>query len=221
MENQKLSVINVRPDELVPNSWNSNKMSPENEMKVEASLKQFGFFKPIIARRVGKDLEILGGQHRWEAAIRMGYESVPVIDLGVVDDKKAKQIGLVDNGRYGNDDVVALADVLKSIGTTEEIELILPYSLDEMNKIFKSAEIDLSKLDIDDSLPEQRNKAEPAAPTHVTVKFRIRIGDQLNVTNLIKRVAKQQGFTKDSEEVNAGDALTFILQQYEQGESDE
>lgn len=221
MEKQALKVINVHPDELVANPWNSNKMSPENEMKVEESLKQFGFFKPIIARRIGDHLEIIGGQHRWEAATRMGYTTVPVIDLGPITDKRAKQIGLVDNGRYGNDDVIALADVLKSIGTTEEIELILPYSTEEMNKIFKSADIDLSKLDIDDSLPDQKTKAEAAAPTHATMKFRVRIGDQLHISDTLKRVMKRHGFTKDSEEVNAGDALTYILQQFEQGEGDE
>ena len=116
MNPNKIKVETLAPERLSPNPWNTNVVSPENQQKLNASIKRFGMFKPIVVREIDGTLEIIGGQHRWEAAVEMKLPEVPVVNLGRITDKKAKEISLVDNGRYGADDTLQLAELLDDIG---------------------------------------------------------------------------------------------------------
>ena len=101
------------PVDLEPNPWNTNIVTPENERKLEASIKRLGFFRPVIVREIAKSpnsetgYQILGGEHRAETAVRLGINQIPVINLGPIDDLQAKEIGIADNARYGVDDTIA------------------------------------------------------------------------------------------------------------------
>ena len=60
--------------------------------------------------------EILGGEHRWRAAIEHGHGSRSVTSVGVIDDNTAKQMSLVDNtSATGEDDAVELQRLIESI----------------------------------------------------------------------------------------------------------
>ena len=132
------AVRTIKISDLFPNPWNTNVVSPENQSKIEESIKRFGMFKPLVVRTLSDGrLEILGGQHRWEAAKALGIEQVEVVDLGEIDDKKAKEISLVDNGRYGVDDGLRLSELLRELGDVEEY---LPYSEADLNQIFIGSE---------------------------------------------------------------------------------
>ena len=112
MSKKPVNMGEVETSRLRPNPWNTNAVSPENEEKLRRSIERFGVFKPIICRELpGGTLEILGGEHRWQTAREMGLDTVPVVNLGAVSDERAKEIGLVDNGRYGEDDTLALGVV--------------------------------------------------------------------------------------------------------------
>ena len=112
----KQAIQTIKTSELNPNSWNTNIVSPDNQQKIEESIRRFGMFKPLVCRTLENgQIEIIGGQHRWEAAKALGIEIVQIVNLGVIDDKKAKEISLVDNGRYGSDDALRLADLLKNL----------------------------------------------------------------------------------------------------------
>lgn len=218
---QKLKFSYVDPATLQKNPWNVNIVSPENERKIEESLTQLGAFKPIIVRTMEDgSLQILGGEHRRDAAIRMRIENVPVVNVGAIDDVEAKKISLADNGRYGTDDSIALAKLLDELGTPEEIAQILPYSSDQLEQIFSSTTIDMSALEIDEDEIPVHSAEKPSltakVQTHQTLKFRVRIEDEHVVTKAIKRVMRNQGFTEDTEEVNAGDALVWLLKQLEE-----
>ena len=56
----------------------------------------------------------------------MGFEKVPIIDLGRIDDVKAREISLVDNGKYGTEDLGKLAEQLKMLGDTTELASFMP-----------------------------------------------------------------------------------------------
>lgn len=108
-------------------------------------------FKPIVVRTLASgELEILCGEHRRNSAIRLCMATVPVVSLGLVDDKRAKEIGIVDNGRYGNDDTLQLAQLLESLGTPEELAAFMPYSDTDFDSIFSSVTIALDDLDLPD-----------------------------------------------------------------------
>jgi ParB family chromosome partitioning protein len=213
---ESLNVLNADINTLQPNPWNTNYVSPENEEKIKESLKRFGWVRPIIVRELEDEpgvLQILGGQHRWSVAKELGYTAVPVINLGRVDDKKAKEIGLVDNGRYGEDDVVALSELLKEI-RDDNIELFLPYTDKDLENIFAASSYNLDDLDLDsdgEDLPSLSEIAGKPVQTHQIMRFKVPVEDAEMVQKKIEAVMKQQGFTGDDSMTNAGNALVHIM----------
>lgn len=208
--------LSVEPELLQANPWNTNIVSPANEAKIDESIKRLGLFKPIVVRSTpgSETFEVLGGEHRWRAAIRMGLKSVPIIDLGDISDKKAKEISLIDNGRYGVDDAVGLAKLMKELGTPTELSAFMPFTDADMNALFKSVEsIDLDGLSLDDepTPDEDPSEASTSGPTHQILRFKVPVEDAGWVSERIEKVMKAQGFTKADSLTNAGDALVHLM----------
>jgi ParB-like chromosome segregation protein Spo0J len=217
-------IFSVSPDRLVPNKWNSNVVSSENELKIDEAIKRFGFFKPIVVRELdGTDkFEIIGGEHRWESSVRLKLKEVPIFNLGIITDIRAKEISIADNARYGTDDSVALAEIMQDI-KSEDITQFLPYSENDVMAIFKSIDLALDELEIDDEL-EEVVKKEPSTsksiPTHNIMRFKISIADSERITALIEKTKKRFSFTSSDDLTNAGDALVHLLSN-SNGEEDE
>lgn len=211
MNSKNLSVEMVNPERLSPNPWNTNTVPPDNETKLEESIKRFGMFKPIIVREVDGKLQIIGGEHRASAAKRLKLKEVPIVNLGVIDDKRAKEIGLVDNGRYGSDDLLSLAELIEGLGSIDEITSYMPYAEADLASIFASTSIELDDLDLPDENDEPTKlPSEKPIQTHQIMRFKIPVGDAGMVTDLINRVMKTQKFTEGDSLENAGDAVVFI-----------
>ncbi|HCB3859403.1 TPA: ParB N-terminal domain-containing protein, partial [Escherichia coli] len=135
---------------LRPNTWNTNSVGAQNFEKLKGSIEKLGFFKPILARELEDGFfEILGGEHRWRAAIEQGISTVPVLSVGKISDVVAKQMSLVDNERYGEDDQIALQRFIEEIQSELDYQLseIAPYD-DEISMVLaKEAAIDLEALE--------------------------------------------------------------------------
>lgn len=204
----------VNPTMLKPNPWNTNHCSPDAEEKIRESLRRFGMFKPIVVRTLDDGtLQILGGEHRARAAVDLGMEQVPIVNLGRIDERKAKEIGLVDNGRYGEDDSHQLAALLDELGV-DELSNFMPFTDEEISSIFTASSIDLDSLSLPDERSSEIQYDEPTASmpqTHVIVRFKVPIDDHPRVTEAIERVMQEQGFDKDDSLSNAGNALVHIL----------
>lgn len=201
------------PASLVPNPWNTNVVSPDNEAKLEESIRRFGMFKPVVVRELDDgSLQIIGGEHRASAAQRMGIKMIPVVNLGRIDDHRAKEISLVDNGRYGADDTLQLAELLEGLGKVDELASFMPYSETDFASIFSSVNIALDDLDLDDaeetapSLPKEK-----PIQTHVVMRFKVPVDDQSWIVDLIEKTMKCQKFTDEDSLTNAGDALVHLL----------
>lgn len=212
--------LNAHVSQLRKNPWNTNRVSPDNEAKIRASIQRNGIFKPIIVREVAGQggWEIIGGEHRWEQAVELGYTEVPIVNLGTIDDVKAKEIGIIDNARYGADDTASFAELLKQIGDNDELQVFLPYGDADLDAIFSSVNIALDDLELDENFEKDPAESEPEAPpapkaakTHNTMRFRASIGDSERLTALIARTQKEQGFTNEDDLTNAGDAIVFLL----------
>lgn len=199
-------------DMLRPNPWNTNHMSPENEAKLDASLKRFGgLYKPVVVRTLDDGtLEILGGEHRWESAKRIGLTEVPIINVGRISDKAAKEIGLVDNGRYGEDDTLALSRLLKELGN--DVAEFLPYTDGELTDILMASSIDLDELDSD--AEPQMPELPSAGATHQVMRFKVPVEDVAWITSAIDRSSREQGFTQEDSMTNAGNAFVHLMKAY-------
>ena len=209
----------AKTSELQANPWNSNRLTPDAESKLDASIQRFGFVKPIIARTLASGAkQILGGEHRWHAAQRLGLEEVPIVNLGDISDEKAKEVGLIDNARYGMDDAGLLAEILKTLGNNDDLASFLPYSTNELDAIFATSKVDLKDLSIDgtdevsidDEIPEM-------TVTHQIMRFKVPLVDAEWVSEFLSHIMKLQGFTESDSLTNAGDSLVFALKQAHKG----
>lgn len=204
-------------DELRANPWNVNSVSPENELKLIASVQRLGLYEPIKVREVEDEpgYEILGGEHRWNVAKHLGYATIQIANLGLIDDQTAKEIMLADNNRYGTDDTIALAKLLEELGSADQLSEFLPYSDDDFRMIFSATEISLDDLeseteDLELDEPIKENLPKPVK-THTVMRFKVGIGDAETLTKLIAQTQKLHGYTAADELTNAGDALVHLL----------
>lgn len=207
------SIQTIKISELFPNPWNTNTVAPDNQAKIEASIKRYGMFKPLICRTLDDGrLQIVGGEHRWEAAKAVGIQEVPVVNLGKIDDKRAKEISLIDNSRYGTDDSLKLAEVLKEL---DDVSEVMPISNKELEEIFSATTIDLDALDkveeeADEEAEETVEELTKSKPTTQVMRFKVPVADAEFVQNVINGICKLQGFTGSDSLTNAGDALVFL-----------
>lgn len=211
--------LTVPVDALRKNPWNTNQVSPENEAKIRASIERNGLFKPILVRQVEGEpgYEIIGGEHRWEQARELDHEDVPICNLGFISELKAKEIGVIDNARYGADDTLSFSELLKELGDIEDLQEFLPYGDTDLSAIFSASSIALDDLDMhisdpreDDDLSEDEPAPKPTK-THNVMRFKISIADSDRIIALIASTQKLHGFTTEDDLTNAGDALVQLL----------
>ncbi|MBX5130802.1 ParB N-terminal domain-containing protein [Rhizobium lentis] len=224
-------MMELDPSSLKPNPWNTNIVTPENEAKLEESIKRLGFFRPAVVREIANssisDLttakseiayEILGGEHRAQVAAKLGLKTIPVVNLGPIDDLKAKEIGIADNSRYGMDDQLAFAELIKGMGNAEQLKDFLPYTEHDFTDLFTTSEIDLDSLGLEENFekePEKDQGEEPVQPkapkTHTIIRYKVTNRDAEDITALIERTMQDNGFTGSDDLTNAGDALVHLL----------
>jgi ParB family chromosome partitioning protein len=212
----KIQIEYFSPEQLNPNPWNSNRVGPDMEARLEASIREFGFVKPIVCRRLSDNsLQIIGGEHRVRKAKEMGIDSIPAVVLGGVSDKRAMALGLADNGRYGEDDALKLSVILGELD--ESVLATLPYDEQDLAGIFSSASISLDDLgfdegDLSDAPDLPLADAPRATLTHDLMRFKVPIEDRDRVENLVQHVIKSQGLSSESDSmVAAGMALVLIV----------
>ncbi len=209
-----MDTIKINPSELQFSPWNVNSVSPENMEKLKESVKRNGIFRPVVVREVGDHLEVIAGEHTTRVAIELGMEEIPVHNLGPIDDRKAKEISIIDNQHYGVEDAFGLGALLKEIDATPTD--FLPFSEKELTEIFQATKIDLDSLELPDDfdtlIPDFDPEAHVArAPIdHQIMRFKVPLKDAEYVQRVIEAVIKRQGFKQTDSLAAAGDALVYI-----------
>lgn len=153
---KKEAAIWERVDALKP--WTDNPRKNKGAIEhVAESIKRFGFASPIIAR--AEDKTIIAGHTRYEAAKKLGLDSVPVryLDLDPAD---SRLLALADNkiGEIAEWDEEKLEKVMQEL-LEEGLSLDgLGWNDDELSKIvdeLKQEEIQ------EDEVPEPDEEGEP------------------------------------------------------------
>ena len=60
------------------------------------SIRQHGIIQPLIARPVDGKLELIAGERRWRAAVKLGLATVPVIER-LASDRDVLEMALIEN----------------------------------------------------------------------------------------------------------------------------
>lgn len=192
----------ISPHELLANPWNSNKVSKENMDKLKNSIVKFGNFKPVICRELDDgSLQILGGYHRCEAAKELSLDEIPYVNLGKLDDVKSKEITLVDNLRYGDDNQELLNKILQDIDLSE-LSNLAPFSFGEIEAM-------VSEIDCDVEIPSMDEEKKLDGKT-IKLKFSD-IEKAEEIEAILSRKAFDADYKYKSFDENFADALYHIL----------
>lgn len=90
----KLSVVYHRIDALRPDPANPRRHSQKHVRQLAASIRQFGFVVPVLVER---DLKIIAGHGRVQAATSLGWSEVPTICLDHLTEPQARLLMIADN----------------------------------------------------------------------------------------------------------------------------
>jgi len=124
----KLETKNYSLDDLTP--YHKNPRAGDVDAIAE-SLKVNGQYKPIVVNlgtETGRPLEILAGNHTWQAAEQLGWSEIQAVTVDV-DDAAATRIVLADNrtsdlAEYDDallDELLASLDSLDGTGFTDQV----------------------------------------------------------------------------------------------------
>ena len=219
----KIRILTAETSLLRPNPWNTNVVGAMNFDKLKNSIDRLGFFKPILVRDMPDGTyQILGGEHRWRAAVEQGMATVPVTTVGTVDDNIAKQMSLVDNERYGEDDAVELQRLIESLQSELDYSLseIAPYDDEMFATLARETSVDLAELGLltdgaeAEASSDNRETKERLGVEHQTMRFKVSFDVSENVSEVIKTIIREQGIKTGSDMEDAGEALVWLTQYY-------
>jgi DNA modification methylase len=88
------SVVMTRVGDLTPYARNSRTHSDEQVAQIAASIKEFGWTNPIL---IDGDKGIIAGHGRLKAAMRLGLEEIPAIELSHLTEIQKKALIIADN----------------------------------------------------------------------------------------------------------------------------
>jgi len=87
--NQKIEVVYVPIDELIPAEYNPRKLTSKQEADISASILNFGFVDPIIVNKnESRKMVIIGGHQRVAVAKTIGIKEVPCVFVDVPVEKE-------------------------------------------------------------------------------------------------------------------------------------
>lgn len=83
VEAKPYQLLTVPTDSLEPNTWNVQTQDEATFTRLREEIRKVGFIDPIqvLPRESPGKYVILGGEHRWKAAMAEGLDTVPVIVL--------------------------------------------------------------------------------------------------------------------------------------------
>ena len=88
------SVVMTRVGDLIPYARNSRTHSDEQVAQIAASIKEFGWTNPIL---IDGEKGIIAGHGRLKAAMRLGLEEIPAIELSHLTEIQKKALIIADN----------------------------------------------------------------------------------------------------------------------------
>jgi ParB family chromosome partitioning protein len=114
----------LRSDQIVPSPLQPRRRFDETALATLAeSIRKHGILEPIIVRPRDDRFEIVAGERRFQAAVQIGLEEVPVT-IRDLDDRTAMEIALSENLEREDlspiEVAVSFSDYLTKFGTTQD-----------------------------------------------------------------------------------------------------
>lgn len=94
---EKLKVVNIPLELIRPNPYQPRKFFDDGSLnELAASIREYGVIQPITVRRADTEYELIAGERRYRACVRLNMETVPAIIIHA-DDNKSAILALLEN----------------------------------------------------------------------------------------------------------------------------
>lgn len=181
----RLEIISI--DRLIPYANNARTHSDEQLKKLQASLREFGFVNPVL---IDKDLGIIAGHGRVEAARREGITEVPCVWVEHLTEDQKKAYILADN-RLAEDagwDMNLVNMELESLANIGFDTSLTGFDFDDLKK-----EQDLYEADEDDYVPDPPKDAKSKpGDLYILGRHRLLCGDATNLDHVNRLMDGEQ-----------------------------
>ena len=142
-----MNIIEIPIDSISPASWNPNELPDEMQARLRCSMDRFGLVVPLVVRPIADGTyETIGGAHRLEIALGVGFDEVPCVVVDV-DDADARLLSQALNHIAGEDNLGLRAALIKDVlekKPIEEVLSILPDSAESLTALSSLGEEDLA-----------------------------------------------------------------------------
>lgn len=127
---------NVSLDKLVKADWNYKVEDEVKTKKLTANIKRNGQIENILIRELDTGyLEVVNGNHRYDALSALKFEKAFVYNLGKISLSHAMRIAVETNETRFESDQTRFAETIKEIlgdFTMPDLEATMPFSEDEL-----------------------------------------------------------------------------------------
>lgn len=162
--NNRVNIINVVVERLLPNPWNPNVQTDFMFEKERESIRRHGMIDPITVRELDDGFfQIVDGEHRFKAAQLEGYTEISANNLGVLADEVAKQLTLVMNDIKGANDQTKLQQLLidiESIIGKDEMIQVLPYEESKITEYLAQGSVKWNEVAPQQGNPDEQTQEE-------------------------------------------------------------
>ena len=138
----KTQLVEMNIDDLIKADWNYKTDGTDEQIdKLINSIKQDESVGVLAIRELGDKFEVIDGNHRLEAVIRMGWKKVPCENFGDISKAKSITIARRRNHKWFDDDLNAYAQIFKedvmSEFSIDELGEFMPDSIEDMENLLK------------------------------------------------------------------------------------
>lgn len=110
-----VELIEVDPNEVIYDELNPNVMDDKTFQALVNEIKKNGFIQPIVIRVKDGKLYVIDGEHRVEAAKLLNLKKIPAINLGEVNDEKARILLINLNRLRGEFSPIKFAELIEEL----------------------------------------------------------------------------------------------------------
>ena len=167
MADNRLEIVFIKVDSIIPNIWNPNIVPEDILAKLRAEIRQHGLTVPITVRSSGNGYEIVDGYHRWLICKELGLQEIPCI-IQDFSDTEAKIKTLQLNYMKGSPIPVKLASLIHDLNKEiklEDLSKRLPY---EEAQLMDNLELLKLPEDFGNEIEERARKEEKELPSVLT-----------------------------------------------------
>lgn len=153
----------VKIDQLVKADWNYKNDNPELAAKLAENMKRNGQVENILVRHLPTGfLEVVNGNHRFDALKLLGAEEVMAYDLGEISQEHAMRIAIETNETRFDSDSEKLEGILREIAgsfSLEDLAATMPFKPDELAQYFAVPEMPTAEEDELPPMPEAHTES--------------------------------------------------------------